>query len=147
MNRSLDLGMMSTAGFRSPPDKVPNCRNPLNVVPNPSPQILILHINREQQQPTGWQQNKVSIRLPKPRPDHAGLSKSTNLKTYHSTLGDSQGTRQSILVGLAKVCAALAPNMQFYFYRIDMKVWAQNHQGHLPCCSAKKNGDSSKAWS
>ncbi len=30
--------------------------------------------------------------------------------------------RQSILVGLAKVCAALAPNMQFYFYRIDRKV-------------------------
>jgi hypothetical protein len=25
-------------------------------------------------------------------------------------------------VGLAKVCAALAPNMQFYFYRIDTKV-------------------------
>jgi hypothetical protein len=30
--------------------------------------------------------------------------------------------RQSILVGLAKVCAAFAPNMQFYFYRIDRKV-------------------------
>jgi hypothetical protein len=30
--------------------------------------------------------------------------------------------RQSILVGLAKVCIALAPNMQFYFYRIDRKV-------------------------
>jgi hypothetical protein len=30
--------------------------------------------------------------------------------------------RQSILVGLAKVCAALAPNMQFYFYRIYRKV-------------------------
>jgi hypothetical protein len=30
--------------------------------------------------------------------------------------------RQSILVGLAKVCAALAPNMQFYFYIIDRKV-------------------------
>jgi hypothetical protein len=30
--------------------------------------------------------------------------------------------RQSILVGLAKVYAALAPNMQFYFYRIDRKV-------------------------
>jgi hypothetical protein len=30
--------------------------------------------------------------------------------------------RQSILVGLAKVCAALAPNMQFYFYRIGRKV-------------------------
>jgi hypothetical protein len=29
---------------------------------------------------------------------------------------------QSILVGLAKVCAALASNMQFYFYRIDRKV-------------------------
>jgi hypothetical protein len=30
--------------------------------------------------------------------------------------------RRSILVGLPKVCAALAPNMQFYFYRIDRKV-------------------------
>jgi hypothetical protein len=30
--------------------------------------------------------------------------------------------RQSILVGLAKVCAALAPNMQFYFYKIVKKV-------------------------
>jgi hypothetical protein len=30
--------------------------------------------------------------------------------------------RQSILVGLAKVCATLAPNMQFYFNRIDRKV-------------------------
>jgi hypothetical protein len=30
--------------------------------------------------------------------------------------------RQSILVGLAKFCAALAPNMQFYFYRIDRIV-------------------------
>jgi hypothetical protein len=30
--------------------------------------------------------------------------------------------RQSILVGLAKVCVALAPNMQFYFYRIHRKV-------------------------
>jgi hypothetical protein len=30
--------------------------------------------------------------------------------------------RKSILVGLAKVCAALAPTMQFYFYRIDRKV-------------------------
>jgi hypothetical protein len=32
------------------------------------------------------------------------------------------GKRQSIQVGLAKVCAVLAPNMQFYFYRIDRKV-------------------------
>jgi hypothetical protein len=30
--------------------------------------------------------------------------------------------RQSIIVALAKVCATLAPNMQFYFYRIDRKV-------------------------
>jgi hypothetical protein len=29
--------------------------------------------------------------------------------------------RQSIQVGLAKVYAALAPIMQFYFYRIDRK--------------------------
>jgi hypothetical protein len=34
----------------------------------------------------------------------------------------SSRKRQSILVGLANVCAALAPNMQFYFYRIDRKV-------------------------
>jgi hypothetical protein len=30
--------------------------------------------------------------------------------------------RQSILVGQPKVYATLAPNMQFYFYRIDRKV-------------------------
>jgi hypothetical protein len=30
--------------------------------------------------------------------------------------------RQSILVSLAKVYATLAPNMQFYFYKIDRKV-------------------------
>jgi hypothetical protein len=30
--------------------------------------------------------------------------------------------RQSILEGLAKVCAALAPNTQFYFYGIDRKI-------------------------
>jgi hypothetical protein len=33
--------------------------------------------------------------------------------------------RQPILVGLAKVCATLAPNMQFYFYRIDRKVMGE----------------------
>jgi hypothetical protein len=36
-------------------------------------------------------------------------------------MGSSRKT-QSILVGLAKVCAAPAPNMQFYFYKIYMKV-------------------------
>jgi hypothetical protein len=30
--------------------------------------------------------------------------------------------RQLILLGLAKVCATLSPNMQFYFYRIYRKV-------------------------
>jgi hypothetical protein len=35
---------------------------------------------------------------------------------------ESSRKRQSILVSLAKVCAALAPNMQFFFYRIDRKV-------------------------
>jgi hypothetical protein len=30
--------------------------------------------------------------------------------------------RQSIRVGLAKVCAMLAPIMQFYFYRIDREI-------------------------
>jgi hypothetical protein len=38
----------------------------------------------------------------------------------HSTLRVLK-ERQSILVGLAKVCAALAPIMLFYFYRIDRK--------------------------
>jgi hypothetical protein len=47
MNRSLDLGMMSTIGFRSPLDKALNCRNLPNTVPNPSPQIPILHTTRE----------------------------------------------------------------------------------------------------
>jgi hypothetical protein len=37
--------------------------------------------------------------------------------------------------------------MQFYFYRIDRKVMDAKWSRHLPCCSAKKNGDSSKAWS
>jgi hypothetical protein len=39
--------------------------------------------------------------------------------------------RQSILVGLAKDCVVLAPNMQFYFYRIHSKVrgakWSRAH--------------------
>jgi hypothetical protein len=34
----------------------------------------------------------------------------------------SSRKRESILVGHAKVCAALAPNMQFYFNRTDRKV-------------------------
>jgi hypothetical protein len=34
----------------------------------------------------------------------------------------SSRKRQSIIVGLAKVYAALAPNMQFYFYKIDRKI-------------------------
>jgi hypothetical protein len=38
---------------------------------------------------------------------------------------------QLILVGLAKVCATLAPNMQFYFYRIDRKVMGAKWSGSL----------------
>jgi hypothetical protein len=40
--------------------------------------------------------------------------------------------RQSILVGLAKVCVALAPNMQFYFYRVDRKVMGTKWSMTLP---------------
>jgi hypothetical protein len=47
MSWSIDLGMMSTTGFQSPLDKAPNCQNPPNAVPNPSPQIPILHTNRD----------------------------------------------------------------------------------------------------
>jgi hypothetical protein len=82
MNWSLDLGMMSTIGFRSPPDRAPNYRNPPNAVPNLSPQIPILRTDMEQQRLQGDNRIKVSIRLPKPRPDHAGLDSSTNPRTY-----------------------------------------------------------------
>jgi hypothetical protein len=32
-----------------------NCQNPMNIISNPSPQIPILHTNREQQRLIGWQ--------------------------------------------------------------------------------------------
>jgi hypothetical protein len=51
---------------------------------------------------------------------------------------------QSILVGLAKVCIVLAPIMQFYFYIIDGRdMGTKLVKGHLPCCSTKRNWDSS----
>jgi hypothetical protein len=46
--------------------------------------------------------------------------------------------RQSILVGLAKVCAALPPNMQFYFYRIDRKVMGTKWSRALPLLLCKE---------
>jgi hypothetical protein len=55
--------------------------------------------------------------------------------------------RQSILVGLAKVCAALAPNMQFSFYRIDSKVMDSKWSRALALLLYKEERDSSKAWS
>jgi hypothetical protein len=101
--------------------QAPNCRNLLKAVPNPSPQIQILHINRKITQLTGSQSNKVSIRLSKPRPDHAGLSSSITQRYTILLYGISKektinSNRPS------KSCAALAPNMQFYFYRVDRKV-------------------------
>jgi hypothetical protein len=53
--------------------------------------------------------------------------------------------RQSILVGLAKLCTALAPNMQFYFYRIVRKVMDAKWSRALAMLLRK--GDSSKDWS
>jgi hypothetical protein len=53
MNKSIDLGMMSTTGFQSPPDKALNCRNPPNAVPNPSTQILISRITSTLKYPMG----------------------------------------------------------------------------------------------
>jgi hypothetical protein len=46
--------------------------------------------------------------------------------------------RQSILVSLAKVCAALAPNMQFSFYRIDRKVIGAKWSRALPLLLCKE---------
>jgi hypothetical protein len=52
----------------------------------------------------------------------------------------SSRKRQSILVGLAKMCAALAPNMQFYFYRIDRKVMGAKWSRALalPLCKKER---------
>jgi hypothetical protein len=55
--------------------------------------------------------------------------------------------RQSILVGLAKVGATLAPNMQFYFYRIDMRVMGAKWSRALALLLRKEERGSSKAWS
>jgi hypothetical protein len=48
--------------------------------------------------------------------------------------------RQPILASLAKVCAALAPNMQFYFYRIDRKVMSAKWSRALtlPLCKEER---------
>jgi hypothetical protein len=40
MNQSLDLGMMTTTGFWSLPDKASNYRNPSNTVPSRHPKSL-----------------------------------------------------------------------------------------------------------
>jgi hypothetical protein len=67
--------------------------------------------------------DKVNVQLPKPIPDHAWLSISTIQKILTILLYRVLKERQSIIVGLAKVCASLAPIMQFYFYRIDRKLY------------------------
>jgi hypothetical protein len=68
MNRSLDLGMMTTTGFRSPPQKAPNYQNLPNTVPNPSPKIPILHTNREKEATSipgdNTDENKVLVCYP-----------------------------------------------------------------------------------
>jgi hypothetical protein len=48
MNQYIDLGMMTTTSFWSPPDIALNYKNLPNTVTNTSPQIPILHTNREQ---------------------------------------------------------------------------------------------------
>jgi hypothetical protein len=55
--------------------------------------------------------------------------------------------RQSILVGLAKGLRSACSYMQFYFYRIERKVMGAKWSRALALLSAKKNGESSKAWS
>jgi hypothetical protein len=55
--------------------------------------------------------------------------------------------RQSILVGLAKVCAVLAPNMPFHFYRIDRKEIGTKWSRALALLLRKEERGSSKAWS
>jgi hypothetical protein len=80
MNRSLDLGMMTTTDFWSPPDKALNYQNPSDTVPIPPPQIPILHTNREQGTSIpgdNMDENKVLVCYPNPDQILAGLSSST----------------------------------------------------------------------
>jgi hypothetical protein len=80
MNQSLDLGMMSTTGFQSPLDKPRTIgihRTQFQTC-HPKSLFFTLTWNNDWQ---GDNRIKVNIWLPKPRPDHAGLSSSTNPRT------------------------------------------------------------------
>jgi hypothetical protein len=69
MNRSIDLGMMTSAGFWSPPDKAPSCQNPPNTDPthHPKSQFSILRGKQGTSIPgDNMDENKVLVCYPYP---------------------------------------------------------------------------------
>jgi hypothetical protein len=80
MNWSLDLCMMTTTCFRSPPDKAPNCRNPSNTVPTRHPKSLFsILIGKQGTSILGdnMDENKVLVCYRNPDQILVGLSSST----------------------------------------------------------------------
>jgi hypothetical protein len=80
MNRSLDLGMMTTTGFRSPSDKTLNCQNLPNIVPthHPKSRFSILTGKQDTSIPgDNMDENKVLVCYPNPDQILVGLSSST----------------------------------------------------------------------
>jgi hypothetical protein len=59
--------MMTTTGFRSPPDKALNCRNPPNTFPTQKNKVLAYRV-------TTWMKNKELVCYPNLDQILAGLS-------------------------------------------------------------------------
>jgi hypothetical protein len=80
MNRSLDLGMITTTGFWSPPDKALNYQNLSNIVPTRRPKSLFSILTGKQCTSIpgdNIDENKVLVCYPNPDQILAGLSIST----------------------------------------------------------------------
>jgi hypothetical protein len=117
MDRSLDLGMLTTTGFRSPPDKSSELSESTEHGSKSITQIPILHINREQGTSIlgdNMDENKVLVCYPNPYHILAGLSSSTQKQYHnHSTIRGYQGIINQVLV-VSSICARnLTPAMHF----------------------------------
>jgi hypothetical protein len=80
MNRSLDLGMMTTIGFRSTPDKALNYQNPPNIVPTRHPKFLFSILIGKQGTSIpvdNMDENKVLVCYPNSNQVLIGLNSST----------------------------------------------------------------------
>jgi hypothetical protein len=71
-NRSVDLSMMTTTGFRSPSDKALNYQSPPNTIPTHHPKSLfstLIQKHGTNVPGDNMDENNGTIVLPKPRPD------------------------------------------------------------------------------